>query len=291
MSVARRATHAGSWYTEDGKRLAKQLSEWLEASQEQEPARAIIVPHAGYRYSGPSAAKGYKLLEPDKIKRLFVLGPSHHAYMTKCGLSTLSEYETPIGSLKVDTEITKALYATNQFEYITVDVEEAEHSIEMHLPYIAQIMGRRDFTIVPIMVGAISKESEELYGKLLSPYLKDKETSFVISSDFCHWGKRFDYTPYDESKGAIYQSIEAMDKKGMQIIESGDPVAFGNYLKQTKNTICGRHPISVMLWALHHLKEDIPSTIRFVHYEQSSQCANMRDSSVSYGVLAASFPQ
>jgi MEMO1 family protein len=148
-------------------------------------------------------------------------------------------------------------------------------------------MGRREFTIVPIMVGAINKESESHYGQILSHYLKDEETAFVVSSDFCHWGKRFDYTPYDESHGAIHMSIEAMDRKGMQTIEAGDPVGFSNYLKQTKNTICGRHPISVMLWALHHVKDEVPSMIKSIHYEQSSQCVTMRDSSVSYGVLAA----
>jgi len=292
MSGVRRATHAGSWYTDDGRKLTKQLAEWLDDAEGSPLAipRAIIVPHAGYRYSGPSAAKGYKLLDPSKIKRIFILGPSHHAYMTKCGLSKLTEYETPIGSLKLDRDIIKDLYATGSFEYISADVEEAEHSIEMHLPYIAQVMGRHDFTIIPIMVGSIKQDAEEQYGKLLAPYLKDEETLFVVSSDFCHWGKRFDYTPYDESQGAIHQSIEALDRRGMQIIQGGDPIAFSNYLKETKNTICGRHPISVMLWALRHYQES-PAVIRLVHYEQSSQCTNMRDSSVSYGVLSAAFQQ
>ena len=71
-------------------------------------------------------------------------------------------------------------------------VDEEEHSIEMHLPYVAKVMESRrgHYTIVPILVGALSEEKEILYGKLLSKYLADPDNLFVISSDFCHWGEQ-----------------------------------------------------------------------------------------------------
>jgi len=290
MSTVRKATHAGSWYTDDGRTLTHELTRWIsEAGDIPSTAKAIIVPHAGYRYSGPSAAHGYKALNPDHIKQIFVLGPSHHAYFTTCALSRLTAYSTPLGALTVDRALTASLFATGEFEYVDKDVEEAEHSLEMHLPYIAQIMGKRDFTIVPIMVGSVSKESEEKYGKLLAPYLQQEGVAFVISSDFCHWGKRFSYTPYDAALGPIHKSIEHMDREAMHIISGGDPGAFSGYLKRTKNTICGRHPISVFMWAAHysnlHFKKSL--VIEPTHYEQSSQCVDKNDSSVSYGVLVA----
>lgn len=68
------------------------------------------------------------------------------------------------------------------------------------------------FTIVPIMVGSLSVDSEALYGEILAPYLADPQNLFVISSDFCHWGQRFRYTYYDESCGPIHKSIENLDK-------------------------------------------------------------------------------
>lgn len=71
---------------------------------------------------------------------------------------------------------------------------------------------RDQFTIVPILVGSIPPDVEAIYGKLLAPYLADPQNLFVISSDFCHWGKRFSYTYYDESCGAIHKSIEKLDK-------------------------------------------------------------------------------
>lgn len=71
---------------------------------------------------------------------------------------------------------------------------------------------RDQFTIVPILVGSIPPDVEATYGKLLAPYLADPQNLFVISSDFCHWGKRFSYTYYDESCGTIHKSIEKLDK-------------------------------------------------------------------------------
>ena len=83
------------------------------------------------------------------------------------------------------------LISTGHFEEMSQTVDEEEHSIEMHLPYVAKVMESRrgQYTIVPILVGALSEEKEIFYGKLLSKYLADPDNLFVISSDFCHWGE------------------------------------------------------------------------------------------------------
>lgn len=72
--------------------------------------------------------------------------------------------------------------------------DEDEHSIEMHLPYIAKVMEGQQFTIVPVMVGSLSSDKEATYGKIFSKYLSEPENLFVISSDFCHWGKNLDWS-------------------------------------------------------------------------------------------------
>jgi MEMO1 family protein len=102
---------------------------------------------------------------------------------------------------------------------------------------------------VPILVGDLSLDAERDYGVLLAPYLADPHTLFVVSSDFCHWGKRFRYTYLDPACKEIYQSIEKTDREGMRLIEAKDPQGFAKYLQTTKNTICGRHPIGVLLQA------------------------------------------
>jgi len=284
----REASHAGSWYIGDEEELDKQLAKFLDkATITDNAARAVISPHAGYSYSGPSAAYAYKNFDKSQIKRVFVLGPSHHVYISKCALSQMDEYETPLGNIKLDRQVIDELYATGSFEWMSKSVDEEEHSIEMQLPYIAKMMKGVEYRLVPVMVGSLKKEGEEIYGPIFSKYFDDPQNFFVISSDFCHWGKRFNYTYYEPSDGPIYKSIETLDRKGMEAIQSQNANdQWYLYMKEFKNTICGRHPIGVLLQILKVCKTKV--NIQFVHYAQSSQCLQKSDSSVSYAVAVVS---
>jgi AmmeMemoRadiSam system protein B len=93
--------------------------------------------------------------------------------------------------------------------------------------------------------------------------MDDPANFFVISTDFCHWGSRFDFISYDKSAGPISASIEALDRQGMFCITEQDATAFTSYLKQTGNTICGRHPVGVMLKAIEHAKTPFVRARRF----------------------------
>ncbi|CAI2172174.1 11595_t:CDS:2 [Funneliformis geosporum] len=285
--MSRKACHAGSWYTEQGPRLNEELTQWLDNVPEKAEdvpipvpgARAIIAPHAGYMWSGQAAAFAYKSINPDFVKRVFIFGPSHHFNLTKCALSQCTQYETPLGNLKLDTEMSR-------------DVEEEEHSIEMHLPYTYKILESKvdSIKIVPIMVGSLNSTKETFYGELFAPYLADPSNLFIISTDFCHWGPRFSYTYYSASPGnstylsrvsnktlpiPIYKSIEKLDREGMDFIENIDHKGYISYLSKTKNTICGRHPVGILLSAIETLQKsyDIEQPrIKFIHYSQSNQC-------------------
>lgn len=284
MSI-RRASHAGSWYSSNANELNQELTKWLEqAKYTHGPAKAIISPHAGYSYCGATAAYAFKHVNPSDIDTVFILGPSHHVYLNGCALTQTAEYETPLYNLIIDQEITKELYKTGKFEMMNQKVDEDEHSIEMQLSYVAKVMEskRGNFKIVPVMVGSIKSEKEKMYGEIFAKYFKDPRTLFVISSDFCHWGERFQYTYYNESHGEIWKSIEDLDKQGMDLIEKLDPVNFKNYLNQTENTICGRHPISVLLNIVACCNGTQSCDLRFTDYSQSSRCRRKRDSSVSY---------
>jgi len=255
------------------------MSGWLEqANACTGAARAVIAPHAGFSYSGPTAAWAYKHVSPTGIRRVFVLGPSHHHSMSRCAVSSCATYETPFGGIPVDRATSAALLETGAFDVMDLSVEEAEHSIEMHLPYILHVMGATSFELVPILVGALDEAAEARYGALLAPHLLCAENLWVVSSDFCHWGRRFRYTRYDAAEGAICQSIEALDRRAMGLIEAQDARGFAAYLRATSNTICGRHPIALLLHAL----ENSRFSLQFVRYAQSSSVYTMDDSSVSY---------
>ncbi|CAL1546097.1 unnamed protein product [Lymnaea stagnalis] len=290
----RKASHAGSWYTDSGSELNAQLENWLSKAPESlKPAKAIIAPHAGYFFCGACGAFAYRQVDPNTVKRVFILGPSHHVRMSNCALSGTDIYETPLYNLTIDKSVYEELYATSAFETMSLNTDEAEHSIEMHLPYIAKVMESRrgQFTIVPILVGSLSPDKEMKYGQILSHYLREPGNLFVISSDFCHWGKRFSYTYYEKSHGKIWQSIEALDKMGMDIIEKMDSPSFTKYLQTFQNTICGRHPIGVLLNAMESIRNTgsgngLKMELKFLKYAQSSQCETANDSSVSYASAA-----
>ncbi|KAI8855200.1 memo-like protein-domain-containing protein [Chytridium lagenaria] len=210
----RRATHAGSWYQHST--LQAQLQRWLDDVPSSlhldscvleipdSTVKGIIAPHAGYSYSGSTAAYAYKCIDPKTVKTVFLLGPSHH-------------YETPFGNLTLNAEVISELHGSGDFGEMSLETDEAEHSIEMHLPILYSVL---------------------------------KETIFIISSDFCHWGSRFNYTPKPTYDQQIFEFIESLDHEGMELIEKTSPEDFTSYLKRTRNTICGRHPIGVFLNAV-----------------------------------------
>lgn len=296
--VVRRAKKAGSWYEASPTVLKSQMTQWFKEAGPAQfyPAKAIISPHAGYQHCGSCAAHAYKEISPE-VTRIFILGPSHHVRLNGIALSPASHYDTPAGELTIDREIYDELYATNMFEEMTLHTDEQEHSIELQLPFLMETMTRNGnttpFTIVPMMVGSISPSKEAAYGKILSRYLSQPKTAFIISSDFCHWGQRFDYQYYDKSWGKLYEAIERLDKLGMKAIKDLKLDSFTDYLKIYGNTICGRHPIGVLLAAIEHLNAQNASDsskpkymIKFLNYLQSSKCQHMYDSSVSYAAAS-----
>lgn len=133
------------------------------------PARAIIAPHAGYSYSGPTAAWAYKHVDPRGIRRVFLFGPSHHVYSPRCSLTVLNEYSTPFGPIQIDVTMNNTLRQTGFFDDMSRRTDEDEHSLEMHLPYIYHVMRGHDFQLVPVLVGALSEASELQYGQLFGP--------------------------------------------------------------------------------------------------------------------------
>lgn len=200
------------------------------------------------------------------------------------------------------------LYETKKFGTMKPDTDEEEHSMELHLPYIFKILSRnfaadRFPTLVPILVGNTSAGVEEDFGTILAPYLADPENVFVVSSDFAHWGIRFSYTNYLSDLGSvgsirslrssdkkvdspkIYESIEAIDKITMEAIGTGEHGNFLKSLRKTGNTVCGRHPIGIVMAAMEHLQEEskiADTRFQFVQYSRSSNCIKVTDSSVSY---------
>jgi AmmeMemoRadiSam system protein B len=284
--LLREASHAGSWYDSDRTKLLNNFLTWLNStkvSTDGKILKGIIGPHAGYAYSGLTAAQAYININPSNYNRVFLLGPCHYMAIRGCGLPSCQEYETPFGSISIDTDIIQKLSKLDNFQTVSKDREEEEHSLEMHLPFIKNAFGNNPFTLIPIMVGSLNSKSQDYFGKIFSEYLKDDKTLFIISSDFCHWGNNFDYKPYNKEDGEIWESIEKLDKLGIDYIEKQDIEGFANYLNQTDNTICGRNPICVYLYALKY--SGLSSQTKLVYYAQSNKVMKGNQTSVSYASI------
>lgn len=229
--------------------------------------------------------------------------------MHGCALTKFAKYETPFGDLTVDEHVIQELRDTGKFQDIPTRSDVAEHSLEMHLPYIYKritqtFASEAEYpTVVPILIGDNIGAEEKEFGKVLAPYLQDPENAFVVSSDFCHWGSRFTYTAYapegkveqlqsltrkmpKPTNPPIHESIKQLDHQAMDDVASGDHDRFVDNLRHTKNTVCGRHPIGVMMAALEELAKEHPDEgkyrFKFVQYQRSSLVEDITDSSVSY---------
>ena len=165
---------------------------------------------------------------------------------------------------------------SNIFKRIDVEYDENEHSLEMQYPFIKYING--DALVVPLMIGQLDRNCRRAVAQALSPFFESDENVFIISSDFCHWGKRFDFTQKYPNL-PLHHFIKDLDSKAMQVISSKSADAFDRYLDETGNTICGSQPILLLLEVIEGNDKIF---LQFIDYHRSSLAQSVSDSSVSY---------
>lgn len=175
--VIRKAAKAGSWYEANPKALNDELNGYLAKAQKSVPAgktlKAVIGPHAGFSYSGPTAAWAYKNIEPKNYDRVVLLGPSHQLAFSEIALTSCSHWATPFGNVEVDAAANQALVASaggsKMFIGLQKKAEENEHSLEMHLPYIHKIFADagQQFKLLPMMVGHVGAKALPAYAQAL----------------------------------------------------------------------------------------------------------------------------
>ena len=288
-SSVRFASHSGSWYNDNPMKLSKELNKYLSASEQFEDyqsLKSIIVPHSGLVYGGPVAAKAFINVNPDNYDRVIILGPSHYEYFTGGALTSFEKFESPFGNVNVDTTTIKNLLVDSKnFFSFPKSSDVQEHSIEMEIPFLKYIFDKKPFSIVPIVIGDGNLKKNVELGKCLYDLYEDKKTLFVISSDFCHWGRDFDYTYYNKKFKTIWESTEDLDKQALDIIGEINTQKFDDYMKRTNNTICGSNPITIVLSIIEeYQKKHKDKKISFdtAGYAQSSKVKSINDSSVSY---------
>ena len=233
---------AGRFYPADKGQLVGLLDRCLARSPDYgklEPL-ALVSPHAGFVYSGACAACGYGILRGKQYKRVIVLGPSHYGAFRGAGLVPYRTYRTPLGDVPIDVDAVKALRRHELFSLQPAS-DRREHSIEVQVPFLQRVLSR--FTLLPILIGSITEPDYGRIAAALKPYV-DGSTLVVVSSDFTHFGTRFNYVPY---RTGIRDRIETLDFGAIEFIVNGDRKGWCDYVRRTGATICGRNPIGVLL--------------------------------------------
>ncbi|MBN1633190.1 MAG: AmmeMemoRadiSam system protein B [Ignavibacteria bacterium] len=186
----RKAVFSGGWYNGNPKELTAEIKEYLDQAKHiNKNVRAVIVPHAGYMFSGQVAAHSYKQISPD-TKKVFVLGTSHRYYLQGVCVGDYDYLETPLGRIKVSKDV-KIILKEKHFSFIP-EADKNEHSIEIELPFLKHILV--DFEIIPLLVGSINYK--ELAG-VIGNYIDDK-TVIVVSVDLSHFHSYHEAKRLDE---------------------------------------------------------------------------------------------
>ena len=206
----RKSVVSGSFYPDKKEELLKYINHFNSndfKTETFEDIKAIIVPHAGYIYSGFTANLAYKLASNKKIKRVIVIGPSHRVYLKGASVALYDEYETPLGNLKIDKEFSQNLI--DKYDFLDFNVEcEFEHSTETQAPFIKHYF--ENVQLVEIVYGEINYED---LSKVIDEVLVDSDNFVVISTDLSHF-----YT-FEEAQKLDNICLEAIDKKDLKLFD------------------------------------------------------------------------
>ena len=227
----RPATQANRFYTGNPQELSQEVDSFLALHKNMpiyDSVRAIIVPHAGYYFSGNVAASAYMSIPNDKpFKRIFLLGPSHHEWLDGASVNTEADYyATPLGNVKVDVETAQNLTESNSVFSYYPKAHDREHCLEVQLPFLQRRLGNVP-PIVPIIISTNDFGKLKQIAEVLKPYFNE-ENLFIISSDFSH------YPSYEDA-----YEVDALTGKA---IETGKVDEFIAALE--KNAASGKHNLA-----------------------------------------------
>ncbi|MBT8145915.1 MAG: AmmeMemoRadiSam system protein B, partial [Gammaproteobacteria bacterium] len=219
--------------------------------------KALVVPHAGYIYSGPVAATAYKLLLPrrEQISRVVLLGPSHRVPFYGMAIPTAEQFRTPLGDILLDQEALKRIEGLPGVARRD-DAHAWEHSLEVQLPFLQSVL--QDFTLIPIVVGGA--DANEV-AKVLETLWGGEDTLIVISSDLSHF--------------KTYGDARITDRATTQLIEQKQDTLVGEQA-------CGCYPLNGLL----RLASEKGLQVRTLDLRNSGDTAGPKNQVVGYGSYA-----
>lgn len=267
----RHSVIAGNWYPGDAAVLKNQLSAFLstvEIGEENKDVFALIVPHAGYFYSGQTAAHAFKQIEGKSFERVIIASP-FHAPATEAFLTTAFEqFETPSGRVTVDQEGLGQLneyLSAHHVPMIKSVRGEREHSLEIELPFLQHVLNE-PFEVVPVMVRAQNADWLKLLGEGFAELAQNRKTLLVASTDLSHF--------YNA------ETAKLMDGKVLDYIEAIAPSELLAGNMQGHAQACGAGAVAAVLWAAQAVGA---MDARILCYSHSGMVTGDHHSVVGYG--------
>lgn len=248
---------AGSFYPDDSESLRAEVDSLIaQAKARNIPGlRALVCPHAGYRYSGPVAASGFKQLVGLKFERVVVMAPSHHVLFNGVAIPDVEALRTPLGLIPMSGAARKL---TAEAPFVIDSAPHArEHALEVELPFLQRVLGR--FELVPLVFGEVD---EAVVAKSLNA-LVDANTFFVASSDLSH------YFPYEKANELDRVTVDAILKLDVEALTA-------------KGQACGKSPVLALL----HLARLRGWKTLLLDYRNSGDTAGDRSRVVGYAAIA-----
>lgn len=271
----RPAAVAGGFYPADAKELARTVDDLVARAQPpalaQAPA-ALIVPHAGYMYSGAVAAQAYALLKHRKYERVVVISPSHIDAFGFAAIYDGDGYTTPLGVVPVDKAFAQKLAKAGSGIQIssrghTVLGDRGEHALEVQLPFLQRVLGQ--FLLVPVIMGDQRYEACRELGVALAKASEGTATLIIASSDLSH------FHPYEEAV--------RLDRRVLRAIEEWDYYTMARNFEQNLWEACGGGPIVAAMIAAERLGA---RQARLLKYANSGDVTGDRSRVVGYGAVA-----
>lgn len=235
-------TGAGPWFPADADGLARMVDGFFSGAVAEipRPPVALIVPHAGYQYSGAVAGKGYATLKGRSYKRVLILGLSHQAAVRGASVLRADAYETPLGRIPVDAEARDAL-----LKCPVVREQPAAHagewSVENQLPMLQRTL--KDFAMVEVIVGVMTPAERTALAEVLHK-LADAKTLLVVGTDFTHYGPRFGYVPFTD---LVAKHLADLNDKAVAKILDLDANGWDRFIAETGDTVCGQAAVGLLL--------------------------------------------
>jgi hypothetical protein len=244
---------AGSWYPANPDRLAQTIQGYLahaKGDQASGDLKALIVPHAGYTYSGQVAAYAYRLLQDRLFRKVIMVGPSHRVSFEGVSVNLQEGYETPLGTVPVDRGLAQRLITSRgQIRWVP-EAHAQEHSLEIQLPFLQCLLP--DFQIVPILMGQQDFSTCSMLAETLAGQIKHANDILVLaSSDLSH------FHAYDRAR--------ELDMAFVEQVRRFDPLGLSQALAAGRAEACGGGPSITVLLASRTLGADRAMILKYAN--------------------------